>query len=753
LIASIEGKRGMPRPRPPFPAVSGLWGNPTIINNVETLACVAQILQNGAEWFAQYGTEKSKGTKTFALVGKVKRTGLVEVPLGTTLREMVFDIGGGTLDDKPFKAVQTGGPSGGCIPESLLDTPVDYDSLQAAGTIMGSGGLVVMDENTCMVDFARYFLDFAQKESCGECVPCRLGTKQLLDILTDITKGKGRPGDIELLVELAESIKKSSLCGLGQTAPNPVLTTIRYFRHEYEAHIHQKRCPAVVCKEIISSPCQHVCPIHTQAATYISLMAQGRFQEALDVILEDNPLPSVCARVCHHPCESKCQAGQWASPIAVRSLKRFAVDRAIESGVYPPKHAAQASSPKAENAEKIAIIGSGPAGLMAGWHLARRGYDVTVFEALDVPGGALAACIPEYRLPRDRLAADVENVKSAGVKIVTGTRIGKDVSFEQLRRDYRAVFIATGAHKSRKLQIEGEDADGVLDSMMFLKDVNLGKPVHVGRRVGVIGGGNSAVDAARVAVRMKQCEHVSILYRRTRVEMPAFAEEIEAALEEGIELAQLVAPAKVISSGGKLTGVECLRMALGEPDKSGRRRPVPIEGSEFVIELDTLIVAISEDPDLSFLGDGHGIELTKWGTPTVSSETLATNVEGVFAGGDAVTGPNTVIDAMACGKLVAEIIDKYVRGDTPAPEYELIRPSRYLPAVELTEEEIESAARPAACCLPVDQRMGSFCEVDLALTEEAAIGEARRCLRCDLETSHAKQQLEHVQAEEESHGK
>lgn len=247
LIASIEGHRGMPRPRPPFPAVSGLWRKPTIINNVETLACVSLVLQNGATWFAEYGTAQSKGTKTFALVGNVKRPGLVEVPLGTTLRQMIFEIGGGIRDDKPFKAVQTGGPSGGCIPEALLDIAVDYDSLRDAGTIMGSGGMVVMDDSTCMVDFARYFLDFARKESCGECVPCRLGTTQLLRILEDVTRGHGRPEDLDLLVELAEAIKLGSLCGLGQTAPNPVLTTIRYFRDEYTAHIDQHRCPSKAC--------------------------------------------------------------------------------------------------------------------------------------------------------------------------------------------------------------------------------------------------------------------------------------------------------------------------------------------------------------------------------------------------------------------------------------------------------------------------------------------------------------------------
>ena len=257
LIASIEGNRGMPRPRPPFPAIAGLWKSPTIINNVETLANVSFILQKGANEFARYGTEESKGTKTFALVGKVKNTGLVEVPMGIILKQMIYEIGGGVLEDKKFKAVQTGGPSGGCIPANLLDIPVDYDSLKAAGSIMGSGGMVVMDEDTCMVDFARYFLDFTQKESCGKCVPCRLGTKQMLDILEDITKGKGKPEDIDLLIELAEAVKIGALCGLGQTAPNPVLTTIKYFRDEYEAHINKKCCPAKLCKALIS---YHILP-------------------------------------------------------------------------------------------------------------------------------------------------------------------------------------------------------------------------------------------------------------------------------------------------------------------------------------------------------------------------------------------------------------------------------------------------------------------------------------------------------------
>lgn len=248
LIASIEGKRGMPRPKPPFPANQGLWGRPTNINNVETLANVAPIIIHGGSWYAGYGTEKSKGTKVFALTGKISRPGLIEVPMGTTLRRIIYDIGGGCPNGKAFKAVQTGGPSGGCIPSSLIDTPVEYESLSKVGAIMGSGGMVVMDEGTCMVEMARYFLHFTQEESCGKCVPCRIGTKRMLEVLERIVDGKGMAGDIELLKDLGEDIKAASLCGLGQTAPNPVLSMLRYFQDEYEAHILEKRCPAGVCK-------------------------------------------------------------------------------------------------------------------------------------------------------------------------------------------------------------------------------------------------------------------------------------------------------------------------------------------------------------------------------------------------------------------------------------------------------------------------------------------------------------------------
>jgi len=294
LMSSIEGGRGMPRPRPPFPAQRGLWGKPTNINNVGTLANVPLIILNGPEWYAQVGSERSKGTKIFCLTGKIKHSGLIEVPMGIRLGTVIEDIGGGILNDGEFKAAQTGGPSGGCLSRQHLDWPIDYESLAEAGSIMGSGGLVVMDQATCMVDVARFFLSFTQRESCGKCAPCRIGTKRMLEILERIVAGKGEPGDIDLLLELGETVKLGSLCGLGQTAPNPVLSTIRYFREEYEAHILDKRCPAGVCKALVRAPCTNACPAGVDVPSYVALISEGKYAEALEVHRERNPFALVC---------------------------------------------------------------------------------------------------------------------------------------------------------------------------------------------------------------------------------------------------------------------------------------------------------------------------------------------------------------------------------------------------------------------------------------------------------------------------
>lgn len=736
LIASVEGRVGEPRQRPPFPAVKGLWGKPTNINNVETWANIPLIIEKGADWFSRIGTNGSKGTKIFSLVGKINNTGLVEVPMGITLREIIFDIGGGIPGGKEFKAVQTGGPSGGCIPKEMLDLPVGYESLTKAGSIMGSGGMIVMDENTCMVDVAKFFLNFLRDESCGKCISCREGTQRMWEIVTDITEGKGKKEDLEFLEALAKATRDASMCGLGQTAANPVLSTMRYFQEEYEDHIKYKKCSALVCKEIVSSPCQYICPIDQEASVYIALIAIGKFEEALNIIRKDNPLPTVCGRVCHHPCETVCTAVEMGEPIAIRSLKRFIMDWAIEKGYQ------SSSEQRKQKKYKVAVIGAGPAGLAAGYYLNRKGYKVAVFESLPVLGGMLTVGIPKHRLPEKTLNFDIEHIIKSGVAIKTNKALGKDFSIDDLFKEgYRAIFIAIGAHKSMKLNIPGEDANGVIHALDLLKTVNLGKKAELGENVGIVGGGNAAIDAARVAIRSKSCKKVTVLYRRTRKEMPAFEEEIDHATEEGIDIQFLVTPIKILTEKGKVIGVECIRMKLGNLDESGRRRPVPIKGSEFTLELDTLIPAIGERPDISFLTDKDNLKTSKWDTIDVDDETLLTDREGVFAGGDVVTGPRTVVEAIAAGKLAAESIEKYLSGKSLAREYKLSRPSSYVEPVELTEEEIEKAERPKMPKLPPRARKKNFKEVELGLSEEKAIKEARRCLRCELKTKDGKKAI------------
>lgn len=724
LIASIEGKNPEPRMKPPFPVESGLWGKPTNINNVETWANVPVIIHRGAKWFSEIGTEKSKGTKIFSLVGKINNTGLVEIPMGTTLREIVYDIGGGIPDGKGFKAVQTGGPSGGCIPAKLIDLPIDYERLAEVGSIMGSGGMIIMDEDTCMVDIAKYFIQFTSEESCGKCSSCREGSQALLDILTRITNGEGKDSDIELLRELSEGIKDASLCGLGQTLPNPVLSTLNYFMEEYEQHIKYKRCPAAVCKGIISSACQHICPLGQDVPCYVGLIVQGKFKEAVEIIKKENPLPLICGRVCHHPCEDKCRAGDGGAPIAIRSLKRFLADYELEHGISIEK------KPKQARDERVAVIGSGPAGLACAYYLALEGYQVTVFERLPIPGGMLAVGIPEYRLPKEILKFEIESIKKLGVEIKTNIGIGKDVQILDLKKEYKAVFIATGAHKGLKLRIDGEDMKGVIDAVEFLRKVNLGEEVNIGKKVVVIGGGNAAIDAARVAKRFGK--NVQIIYRRTKIEMPAEENEIEEAVAEGIDIEFLAAPVKVLSSNGKVEAVECVRMKLGDVDKSGRRRPVPVEQSEFTVKLDTLIPAIGQEPDITFLTNGSNVKISKWNTIEVNPETLYTNEEGIFAGGDVVTGPNTVTDAMAQGKVAAQMIHKYIQGEPLEREYKVTRPAIQVEATELTDEEIEQLTEVPMPTMAIDERT-NFKEVELGFGREQAINEAKRCLRCDLE--------------------
>jgi NADH-quinone oxidoreductase subunit F len=589
LILSIEGKRGMPRARPPYPAVSGLWGKPTNINNVETWGNVPAILRNGAAWFAGVGTQASKGTKTFALAGKVLRTGLIEVPIGIPLADIIYEIGGGMVSGRKFKAVLTGGPSGGCIPASLMNLPVDYESLTQAGSIMGSGGMVVADDDTCMVDMAKFFLSFTQAESCGKCVPCRTGTRQMLDILERITGGNGNAGDLDRLERLALTVKSGSRCALGQTAPNPVLTTIRYFREEYDEHINKHYCRAAVCKKLVKSPCQNTCPARIDIPRYLRLISEGKNGEAVAVIREKVPFPGVLGYVCHHFCESRCRRGQLDQSIAIRELKCFAAQH--DTGLWKRNVKIRTATGK-----KAAIIGSGPAGLTAAYYLAKSGHSVTVYEALPVVGGMMRVGIPDFRLPREVLDKEIDEIKAVGVDIRTSSRVNSlDTLFDQ---GYQAIFIGTGTHRVLKIDMGGEPAPGVFKGVDFAKDEKQG-------------------------------------------------------------------------------------------GRTSRQR----------IDIDT--------------------------------ESQATSRPGVFAGGDAASGPASVIEAISAGRRAAISIDKYLGGNGDINEV-LAPPEEGLPAREAREVEGEKY-RPPLPMVTLELRNKGVAHVELGFDKDQAVEEAKRCLWCDLE--------------------
>ena len=730
LMQSIEGKRGMPRLRPPFPAESGLWKSPTNINNVETWANVRTIIDQGWEWYADVGSETSKGTKVFSLSGRINNTGLVEVPMGITLREVVDEIGGGIPKGRKFKAAQLGGPSGGAIPSVFQDLPIDYESLKTVGSMMGSGGMIILDENSCMVDLTRFFLSFTQSESCGECFPCRLGTKQLLSILTRITRGQGRLEDIDTLIDIGTTVKESSLCGLGQSCANPVLSTIRHFRDEYEAHIKEHRCPAAVCDAMVISACQHACPAGIDVPNYVAAIAEGDFIKAVEIIRERNPFPAVCGRICIHPCETKCRRGELDDPVAIRALKRIAADRYVERVKTEPEPF------PVTRKERVAVVGAGPAGLTCAFFLRKLGYEVTAFEAKDRAGGMTAITIPEFRLPREVIEQDIRHIVSRGVEIRYNSPIDRKHTVQDLLKEgYSAVFIAAGAQAAKSIGIPGEEQkpNGLMYGLEFLSRVKENPDLRVGHRVLVIGGGNVAMDVARTARRIGG-GRVVVTCLEKRGEMPAWTKDIEEAEEEGVIIENSWGPKQILIEDGRVAGMNMIR-CVSVFDMEGRFRPAFDEETSIFLDCDTLVIAIGQAPDLDFLSEDEGLERAMWGTLQVDDNTLATNIPGIFAGGDFTTGPTFIIRAIGAGRRAALAIDKYLRGDESPV---IIQDEKTSLGAEEDRLSMEEADVPLTGRVELPQadirsRVQDFREVEAGYTDEQARAEAVRCLRCDLE--------------------
>ncbi len=725
LIASLEGHAGRPRPRPPFPAQKGLWGYPTNINNVETWYNVSPIVTKGPAWFSETGSPKSSGTKVFSLVGKVTSTGLVEMPLGTPLKTFIYDIGEGGIGGRQIKAVQTGGPSGGCIPADMFNTPVDYESLAQLGSIMGSGGMVVMDEDNCMVDVARFFVEFTHSESCGKCIPCRVGLNKCLRILNRVTEGAGTMHHLELLDELSRYIRECSLCGLGQTGPNPVLTALRHFRTEFEDHIVARRCQAGVCEELALSPCENSCPLHMNIPRFLQLYKEDRLDDAFEAVIMENPLPSSTGRVCQHPCDNRCRRQTVDQPVNMRDVHRFIADSILLSDRYEEMVKRVLARRLEPTGRKIAVAGAGPAGLTAAFYLAMLGHDVTAYDAKPEAGGMLRFALPEYRLPKNALEREIDLIERLGVKFIFNTRIGSDIPLNDLDDRFDAVFISIGTWKESWVYQPGTELKGVYPALLFLEATARGEETPIGRKVAVIGGGNAAIDSARTALR-KGAE-VTVFYRRGQKDMPAIEEETKAARDEGAKFVFLAAPNRVIGDAtGKVKSIEIVKTRLGGYDASGRRKPISTDEIRRY-ECDAVIFAVGESVDLDF-AKASGLSLKESGTIKVNRFTLETSRPRFYGGGDVVTGASNVSNAMAYGKQAARNIDLQLM--------EANRWAKIIPQPEYGQEVPEEPSpnrRHDSHVLAPNVRVRSNAEVYTGFTHEEALDESCRCLRCDVQ--------------------
>jgi len=626
-----------------------------------------------------------------------------------------------------------------------LGFPLRYNGRQVAA-FMSWRGLVVVDEKVNVVDMAHSYLQEVQKLSCGECSVGYLGVKIMLDTLTRIVSGEGAEGDIELLQRLSAGIKGNTRCDFCALAMTPVVDTLNCYREDYTKLIDNR---GVVPKSVyitkVAAPCVEACPAHQDVPGYIELIANRRNEAALALIRQTNCFPGTTGRACVAFCEDNCVRGDLDSPIAIRALKRVPADDEIASGTVP-----QFEKKKAAGV-KVAVIGAGPAGLTAAHNLALMGYQVTIFDEQSSAGGMALVGIPAYRLPKDILVRETDIIERPGIELKFNTKIGKELTLDELSlQGFKVVFIASGAHGGHELDIEVEDTartgdmviytkhkeaelrdEGLIDGVEFLNNVNTNKKKVVKNRVIIVGGGNVAIDCARTCVRLGFKE-VNILYRRSRAEMPARGEEVEAAENEGVKITFLAAPVKILTGEGTVTGVECIRMELGEPDASGRRRPIPVEGSEFTIETDMVIPAIGEKPDLSSI-EGKPVKTTEQGTVAIDSTSYQTSLPGVFAGGDCVTGPATLIEAIAAGNRAACCIDQYLRlGKVTLSEEHMIDDWCHDIALSRQREGsiVTKYPRQSPEELAMPGRKRNFNEVERCLTPEAAVKEAERCLRC-----------------------
>lgn len=642
---------------------------------------------------------------------------------------------------------------------------------------------VVVQGDVCLVDLALRYIRLIQEESCGRCGPCRIGVDVMRELLEKLAAGdvgdKGAEDMVGKIRDLAESIEDSAWCGIANTIRDPILALLDLGAEHFAAHAAGTTCEPEATHGWVAAPCRSTCPSTVDCASYIFQALEEHPHLATTIIKRDNPLPAIIGRTCPHPCEANCTLAPSGHPVAINNIKRWCADRAedladdrcasgcladptagatpevveaaggaalIAGGPHevselttaqlshrPVEVTCRLDDKQAACGKKVAIIGAGPAGLSAGYFLARRGYRPVIFEDLPVPGGMVHVGIPEYRLPRHVIYREAELIEQEGVEIRYNTRVGRDISWADLEKEFGATFVALGAHLGRPLGIPGEDLPGSMDAIEFLRKVALHEKVDIGDDVLVLGGGNSAMDAARTAVRLG-AKNVQVVYRRTRNEMPANAWEIEEAEEEGVVFHYLAAPMECKGEEG-VSGLVCQQMELGEPDESGRRRPVPTDMAPFVLTADSILAAVGQKPDFEpFKGDGS-IKLNKYGYLEADPYTLMTTKPGVFVGGDAVSGGGTVIEAINAGKVAAKYIDKFLRGERVVEDIEdkTRRIAVYLGAEKSADplaECVDYGTREKMPMVPAEVRKHNFEPTELGYTLEQVTAEADRCLRC-----------------------
>lgn len=619
----------------------------------------------------------------------------------------------------------------------------DFDEFNPGNPIkafFGGHGFFIFEKNVNLLDAAMQYMERVARESCGKCTPCRVGTQIIVSKLQLLAQGMGDSGMLDEIQTIAEQVKSTSLCGLGQTATVALLEMLRYFREEMEGHISggawTDRQP---CTTYVTAPCIEACPSKVDVPRYIDYVKDGKFTHSLGIILKKYPMAATCGRVCVRFCEMACRRTQVDEAVGIKILKRFVADH--ERHVTNEWFSSYRVSDKKDPDLKVAVIGTGPAGISAAYHLLLRGYPVDIYEAKAVPGGMAATGIPEYRLPKAVLGQEVSIIETLGGQIFYNRMMGRHFTLKSLfNNGYKAVFLGIGTHKGKTMQAIGEDPDleGYAFGVDFLLRINhdyidKGIPMQLGEKMVVVGGGNVAMDCVRSALRMGVPE-VHLVYRRTRDEMPADHEEIEAAEKEGVIFHYLSHPTRILSENGKVTGVELIRMALGEPDASGRRSVTAVEGSESVLETDYVVPAIGQQVAHGFVAPDDGVAFSKWGTIEVRDDSLMTTRKGVFAGGDCVTGPATLVQAMAQGEQAARCIDDYLSHGR-VRFYPEDRMSRLVADVQPmiasgVRIPVKHEYRVKVRELDPEVRKKMFEEVEKPISVDEAYHEAHRCMRC-----------------------